>query len=124
MTHIPSRYLSRALLILAITAMSAGPAYAISAKYRAQLEASGCTQMTDGMTCDIHKTKAQNTLRQTQSEEIDAMIGQPISDIAEHLLAEGWKPQNGRWYQGDRVLTLTVVDEVVKHARLAQRNDR
>ena len=80
--------------------------------------------MTDGVTCDIHKTKAQNTSRQTQSEEIDAMIGQPISDIAEHLLAEGWKPQNGRWYPGDRVLTLTVVDEVVKHARLAQRNDR
>lgn len=82
MTHIPSRYLSRALLILAITAMSAGPAYAISAKYRAQLEASGCTQMTDGVSCDIHKTKAQNASRQRQPEEIDAMIGQPISDTA------------------------------------------
>lgn len=69
MIHIPSRYLSRALLILAITAMSAGPAYAISAKYRAQLEASGCTQMTDGVTCDIHKTKAQNASKQAKHQD-------------------------------------------------------
>ncbi len=40
--------------------VAAAPAHAISAKYREQLERSGCTQMTDGTTCDIHKTKAEN----------------------------------------------------------------
>ncbi|EIP9221069.1 hypothetical protein LT875_002516 [Salmonella enterica] len=46
-----------AVISLAFTTFNAA---AISAKYRAQLERSGCTQMTDGNGCDIHKTKAQN----------------------------------------------------------------
>ncbi|MFT2603542.1 hypothetical protein ACMWQW_27040, partial [Escherichia coli] len=43
---------------LTLALVAAAPAHAISAKYREQLERSGCTQMTDGITCDIHKTKA------------------------------------------------------------------
>lgn len=45
----------------ALAILAASPAHAINAKYRAQLERSGCTQVTeaDG-TCDIHKTKAEN----------------------------------------------------------------
>jgi hypothetical protein len=45
---------------LTLALVAAAPAHAISAKYREQLERSGCTQMTDGTTCDIHKTKAEN----------------------------------------------------------------
>lgn len=45
---------------LTLAAMMVAPAHAISDKYRAQLERSGCTQLTDGNGCDIHKTKAQN----------------------------------------------------------------
>ncbi|EHO9417870.1 hypothetical protein KNC47_003809 [Salmonella enterica] len=45
---------------LALVAIAASPAHAISEKYRQQLERSGCTQVTDGNGCDIHKTKAQN----------------------------------------------------------------
>ena len=36
------------------------PAHAISAKYRQQLERSGCTQVSEAQGCDIHKTKAEN----------------------------------------------------------------
>ena len=36
------------------------PAHAISAKYRQQLERSGCTQVSEAEGCDIHKTKAEN----------------------------------------------------------------
>ncbi|MVV47729.1 hypothetical protein EJA72_05625 [Pseudomonas sp. PB120] len=36
------------------------PAYAISDKYRKQLEQSGCTQVSETQGCDIHKSKAEN----------------------------------------------------------------
>lgn len=45
-------------VILAIVV--AAPAHAINAKYREQLERSGCTQVSESQGCDIHKTKAQN----------------------------------------------------------------
>ena len=35
-------------------------ANAINAKYRQQLERSGCTQVSEAQGCDIHKTKAEN----------------------------------------------------------------
>ncbi|MEG5932475.1 hypothetical protein UXN85_20630 [Enterobacter hormaechei] len=60
MQHINRKFFRRALLVIAITAMTAGPANAISSRYRAQLERSGCTQVTEAQGCDIHKTKAQN----------------------------------------------------------------
>lgn len=47
-------------LIVAVCIYSI-PAHAISAKYRAKLERSGCTQVTDANgSCDVNKTKAQN----------------------------------------------------------------
>lgn len=52
-----------AMAILAATTLAGFttlPAHAISEAYRAQLERSGCTQLTDGNGCDIHKSKAQN----------------------------------------------------------------
>lgn len=36
------------------------PAHAISAKYRQQLERSGCTEVSEAQGCDIKKTKAEN----------------------------------------------------------------
>ena len=45
---------------LAILLFAQSPAYAINDKYRKQLEASGCTQVSELEGCDIHKTKAQN----------------------------------------------------------------
>ena len=36
------------------------PAYAIDAKYRAKLERSGCTQVSETQGCDINKSKAEN----------------------------------------------------------------
>ncbi|WPN48070.1 MULTISPECIES: hypothetical protein [unclassified Pseudomonas] len=45
---------------LAILLVAQSPAYAINDKYRKQLEASGCTQMSELQGCDIHKTKAEN----------------------------------------------------------------
>ncbi|ENQ1546097.1 hypothetical protein ACEOHC_003909 [Salmonella enterica] len=46
-----------AVISLAFASFNAS---AISAKYRAQLERSGCNEINAGHECDIHKTKAQN----------------------------------------------------------------
>ncbi|ELK5289353.1 hypothetical protein Q6670_004020 [Salmonella enterica] len=48
------------LTALALSCLATLPAHAISAKYRAQLERSGCTMESVNHGCDIHKTKAQN----------------------------------------------------------------
>jgi hypothetical protein len=48
------------LIIASITLLAATSAQAIDAEYRRLLERSGCTQVTEGEGCDIHKTKAQN----------------------------------------------------------------
>ncbi|WP_433738800.1 hypothetical protein [Pseudomonas putida] len=45
---------------LAILITTQTPAYAISDKYRQQLEQSGCTQVSETQGCDIHKSKAEN----------------------------------------------------------------
>lgn len=47
-------------LTFLIALISQTPAYAINAKYRQQLERSGCTQVTEAQGCDIHKSKAEN----------------------------------------------------------------
>ncbi|MEW7315128.1 hypothetical protein AB1E22_20865 [Buttiauxella gaviniae] len=56
--------MKKIILALATTALIAGslsPAYAITASYRAKLERSGCTQLTDADgSCDTSKTRAQN----------------------------------------------------------------
>ena len=49
-----------AALLITLTLLGLAPAHAISAKYAAQLERSGCTQVTEAQGCDIHKTKAEN----------------------------------------------------------------
>jgi hypothetical protein len=47
-----------AMVVAALLAHT--PAYAINAKYRQQLERSGCTQVTEAQGCDITKTKKEN----------------------------------------------------------------
>jgi hypothetical protein len=48
------------VLALGASLLASAPAHAISAKYRQQLERSGCTQVTEAQGCDITKTKAEN----------------------------------------------------------------
>lgn len=48
-------------IFLLISIVSA-PVYAINAKYRHQLENSGCTQLSETQECDIHKSKAENAV--------------------------------------------------------------
>lgn len=43
-----------------LTLCSFNTAHAIDAKYRAKLEQSGCTQMSEMQGCDINKSKAEN----------------------------------------------------------------
>lgn len=45
---------------VALAIVAAAPAHAISSKYRAQLERSGCTQVSEAQGCNINHTKAQN----------------------------------------------------------------
>ena len=52
--------MKKTLVLLTGLAMLASPAYAINAKYRQQLEQSGCTQVSEAQGCDIHKSKAEN----------------------------------------------------------------
>ena len=47
-------------LLLTLSLLATAPAHAISAKYRQQLEHSGCTQLSELQGCDIHKSKAEN----------------------------------------------------------------
>jgi hypothetical protein len=48
-----------AIAIVALLSVNTS-AYAISAKYRQQLERSGCTQASEAQGCDITKTKEEN----------------------------------------------------------------
>ncbi|MGU3444515.1 hypothetical protein ACLBWY_02895 [Enterobacteriaceae bacterium C34L] len=88
------------------------PASAISEAYRARLEKSGCTQVSDANgTCNTHHSKKQNQHSQSQAErrtgpadpqasrkvarDIDSIIagkyqGQPVN----YIHATGWHPLN------------------------------
>jgi len=48
------------ILVVGTLLLANTPAHAIDAKYRAKLERSGCTQMSEMQGCDINKTKAEN----------------------------------------------------------------
>ncbi len=84
---------------LTLALIAAAPAHAISAKYREQLERSGCTQMTDGTTCDIHKSKAENAA------------------AAQHA-SSGFDPWVGTWYvyteYGNKIDEIVVTAKTVK----------
>jgi hypothetical protein len=48
------------ITVAALALLILSPAHAISAKYRQQLENSGCTQASELQGCDITKSKAEN----------------------------------------------------------------
>jgi hypothetical protein len=53
--------MKKKLIITTVIALLAhNSAHAINAKYRKQLERSGCTQVTESQGCDITKTKNEN----------------------------------------------------------------
>ena len=52
--------MTRTLIILMTALLAHTPAHAINAKYRQQLERSGCTQVSEAQGCDITKTKREN----------------------------------------------------------------
>lgn len=98
------------LTTVALTVLAASPAHAINAKYRAQLERSGCTQVTeaDG-TCDIHKTKAENA--KTVNTETNGdhaaklramgedLLGTKVGESSETLKANGFQETDpGIWF--------------------------
>lgn len=77
-------------------------AYAISSTYRAQLERSGCTQVTElNGTCDIHLTKAQNKAAAQspaakEHAQIAAFLEEKVlekkrDDAYAALTANGWE---------------------------------
>lgn len=56
--------MKKQLAMMCLCLVVAIPAHAISAKYRAKLERSGCTQITDANgSCDVNKTKKQNHIK-------------------------------------------------------------
>ena len=71
---------------LAITVLAQSPAYAISEKYRKQLEQSGCTQMSELQGCDITKSKAENA---------KAGFGEPAAPTADSTKSQ--TPYAGQW---------------------------
>ncbi|HAW0906427.1 TPA: hypothetical protein L1197_003351 [Escherichia coli] len=90
---------------LALTTIAATPAHAISAKYREQLERSGCTQMNAGTTCDIHKSKAQNAAKLKPQVEKHArelrvigedILGLQLSAARQGLAYHGFKETDAK----------------------------
>lgn len=112
-------------VVLALLATS--PVHAISAKYRAQLEHSGCTQVTesDG-TCDIHKTKEENA--KNAKPKVDGihaahlramgedMLGTKTEDAASVLKTNGFQQTDpGIWFnpKTNDVIKTTVREGVI-----------
>lgn len=124
------------LATLALAAITAAPAHAISEKYRQQLIRSGCTQVTEANgTCDIHKTKAQNqayapkaptspklTEKQNVGEvrgQAEDVLGMKIAAATSYLLDHGWsEPKNNEWMKYGHTLRLMPENGVVVNAQL------
>lgn len=129
------------LSALALAVVSSAPAHAINAKYREQLIRSGCTQMTEGVTCDITKTKAQNAanagkpLAKTASKpataantkygqivgEAENILGLKTNAAKEYLVERGWRQQsNGDWGKSGHLLRVVEENSVVRNAQLVK----
>ncbi|EAV4803774.1 hypothetical protein B9M40_001199 [Salmonella enterica subsp. enterica serovar Praha] len=108
-------------------------AYAISASYRAKLERSGCTQVTESQGCNVNKSKEWNKqhgfheeMKEGQSEHIptanswevnhakasafveDNVLGEMGRDARQALLNDGWvkTSSNDTWVKNGIVLSL------------------
>ncbi|WP_435343436.1 hypothetical protein [Enterobacter roggenkampii] len=114
------------LTAVALAILAASPAHAINAKYRAQLERSGCTQVTeaDG-TCDIHKTKAENAKTAKPKDNVHAaklramgedLLGTDAEEAAAVLKANGFQQTDpGIWFnpQSNDVIKTTTRKGVI-----------
>ncbi|MCU4581522.1 hypothetical protein KTJ32_11040 [Acinetobacter gyllenbergii] len=60
---------------------SMNSAYAIDAKYRQQLEQSGCTQVSEAQGCDISKSKAENSKAGFAEQTVD--VASPSASITQ-----------------------------------------
>ncbi|OBY75501.1 MULTISPECIES: hypothetical protein [Acinetobacter] len=60
---------------------SMNSAYAIDAKYRQQLEQSGCTQVSEAQGCDISKSKAENSKAGFVEQTVD--VASPSASITQ-----------------------------------------
>lgn len=111
------------LTTVALAILAASPAHAINAKYRAQLERSGCTQVTeaDG-TCDIHKTKAENAKTGKPKDNVHAaklramgedLLGTDAEEAAAVLKANGFQQTDPNiWFNAS---TNDVIKSTVKN---------
>lgn len=100
------------LMIVAVLSVCSLSAHAISHGYRAALERSGCTEVSDAAgTCDTTKTKAQNAADTQLAEFLhDSVMNQSIDSAAVALIGYGWKANNGNWYKGKKKLHLNVIN--------------
>ncbi|HEG2205572.1 TPA: hypothetical protein SCS57_002057 [Enterobacter cloacae] len=60
-------------LVTLLCSVAITPAHAISAHYRAQLERSGCTEMSTLQGCDVNKTKEENAKHSNSSNVPDPL---------------------------------------------------
>ncbi len=92
-----------AIAIVALLSVNTS-AYAISAKYRQQLERSGCTQASEAQGCDITKTREEN-----------AKAGFVSEAPAAALTASNKTPYAGNWVArgtgGATVATIRIDDK-------------
>lgn len=122
-----------ALYALPLVILTASPAHAISEKYRSQLERSGCTQVTDGHGCDIHKTRAQNAASAAKhalspKQQHGQIVGETETILAmkgiaaeEYLVEKGWKQQSSsQWTKAGHVLNIVEDGGVVHSAQLTK----
>lgn len=122
---------------LAFAVVAAAPAHAINAKYREQLIRSGCTQVTEGVTCDINKTKAQNAANAGQPlpktapkpttaygqivGEAESILGLKAIAAEEYLVERGWRQQsNGDWAKSGHLLRIVEDKGFVRNAQIVK----
>lgn len=121
--------------VLTLATIAAAPAQAINAKYREQLIRSGCTEMNAGISCDIHKTKAQNARpssktatkpTQTTSQhyeqivrEVETIMGMKHIEAEAYLVEKGWRQRpNGDWKKAGHEMRTVEEKGVVANAQM------
>lgn len=67
-----------------------------------------------------HKNNKHEVSYKQLTNEAESVINGTISDGAEFLLAQGWKPNNGVWKKQGYTLTLIVQDNIVMNAQLTK----
>lgn len=100
-----------AAAMFAFAALAPHTAHAIDARYRAKLERSGCTQVTEANgTCDPNKTKAQNT-----GGWLPNLKGRASEDAYAALARSGWESTAPLTFEknGHRVILTMRGDTII-----------